>query len=117
MLQRKQPGVATGFDDEVRLPWSLRHRQRRPQSAGADRLLDVVELDVRRSARVVLVRPDVIDRQLDLVFELIVGRARIGNTWEVTRVVARVAHLQRLRHEPAALIDGNLVAHDDGSST
>jgi hypothetical protein len=117
LLQRKQPGVATGLDDEVRLPWSLRHRQWRPQSAGADRLLDVVELDVRRTARVVLVGPDVIDRQLDLVFELIVRGTRIGNTREVTRVVARVAHQQGLRHEPATLIDGNLVAHDDGSST
>jgi len=66
---------------------------------------------------VVLAGPDFIDRPLDLMLELIVEGARVGNTGEVTRVVDRVAHLQGLRHEPAALIDGSLAAHDDGSAT
>ena len=111
LLHHEQPGVAAGLDDEVRLAGSAGYGQWRPQTASADRLLDVIELDVHRPAWVVLVGPDVVDRQLDLVFELIPGTPRIRPARKIARVVARVADLQRLRHQLAARIDGGRRVH------
>ena len=50
-------------------------------------------------------------QEFDLVLELIAVAPRIRPTWQIARVVAWVANLQRLRHQQAARIDGGLRVH------
>ena len=109
--QREQPRVAARFDDEVRLAGAAGHGERTSQAAGADRLLDVVELRVGRAPRVVLVGLDLVDRELDLRF-----RSRVDLAGEIAGVVTRVSDAQRLGDQSPPLVDRHLAAHADRSS-
>ena len=89
MLDGKKPRVAAGLNDKVAFARSASHGKRIANPCRVDRLLDLGEFRVTRSARIVLIGADVRDPELDLTF-----MTRIGVGRKISRVVPGVADPQ-----------------------
>ena len=105
LLNRKQAGVAAGFDDEVLVAGPSRHGQWISDAARTYRFLDLGKLRIAGPSRVVLVGTYVVDRELDLAV-----MARVCLCRQLSGVVSRIADPQRLGDEAPAFVDGHLAA-------